>query len=128
MTALSARLAQTRDRTLIEAPEGALGLQDLSTTRPASASEPAAPAARAALSMRATAGFVRALLALDGVAETILLLAPTLPRGAGHRPDGRTGSTLLISDRTDLEGVTDLEAWALRQAPTAPWPSPRNGS
>jgi acyl-CoA synthetase (AMP-forming)/AMP-acid ligase II len=55
-----------------------------------------------ALSIADPIAFVRALLALDGVAAGLLLLAPALPAETITTLMAEAGATVLVSDRADL--------------------------
>lgn len=66
----------------------------------------AIPAGTASIALCVSDGitFLRCLAALDGVADSLLLLAPSSPPTAVTSLMTATGSTVLVSDRHDLSG------------------------
>ena len=115
MTALAARIdvAGFRDgRPLVIAQSGSFTLGDLAPLIPPRMCEgkatPFAPTV--ALALRSTVEFIRALLALDGFAAGILLLAPSLPRQTISALMREAHATLLIADPPDITGVHGLDS------------------
>ena len=63
---------------------------------------------RVALLFRDRLRYIEAILALDGQAEAMLLLAPDLPAGTVATLTALAGTDVLMSDRTDLPGALPL--------------------
>ena len=121
MTVLAERIGAAGPRSeqpLVIAPSGAFALNALTQLSPAAARTSAGRvstfAPTFAIAFMSPVQFVRALLALDGFAAGILLLAPSLSGQTISALMREVDATLLITDRPDIAGACELND-ALRE-------------
>ncbi|WP_199554401.1 AMP-binding protein [Sandaracinobacteroides hominis] len=96
MTSLAALIrARPGGGVLLTSPGGNLSAGDAATL---GFGEAVPQGAAVALAIADPAAFVRTIVALDGVAEALLLLAPGLPAGTVAELMEKAGATILVSD------------------------------
>jgi acyl-CoA synthetase (AMP-forming)/AMP-acid ligase II len=108
-----AGLGRAADAVLVRAPTGVLTLADIG------APTDAARGAIVAICCHAPARFIAELLALDGHAAGLLLLAPALPAATIETLMAQAGASMLRTDRDDLGDLSLPDA----PAQTAPGPT-----
>lgn len=111
------RARPTGDDPLVVASDGRM---DVGTARALGADD-GLDGAAVALSIDAPLALVQALIALDGRAGRLLLIAPSLPPDAVHRLCREAGTDVLVSDRDDLDGARH-PGHVLRRATDKPAP------